>query len=155
MDPRDPSWHRQPILPNLADFYAWVPPALQGPSSYRIFEYIFGIHMTNGEKNVILTNLCKKLHENRLISEVCPLNYNSVLFNTFAQAFFLAWSLWRNKKTARFTFPAVGSALKTFYWCRRRCPFFPYYGTRYFWVPSKEPEESCLLWQRTWKDLVP
>ena len=31
--------------------------------------------MTNGEKNVILTNLCKKLHENRLISEVRDPNF--------------------------------------------------------------------------------
>ena len=36
----------------LADFLACVPPALQGPSRYVIFDYIFIICMTNGGKNV-------------------------------------------------------------------------------------------------------
>ena len=87
MDPRDPSWHRQPILPNLADFYAWVQPALQGPSSYRIFYYIFGIYMKNEEKNVIWTNLGKKLHENRLIYEVCPYLFKEVVIFFKAKSF--------------------------------------------------------------------
>ena len=37
---------------------------LWGPNSYRNLDYIFGICMINGEKNVIWTNLGKKLHAN-------------------------------------------------------------------------------------------
>ena len=39
-----------PNLKSLADFLAGVPPALWGSSRCRIFNYIFRICMTNGEK---------------------------------------------------------------------------------------------------------
>ena len=40
---RDSSWHTQPILPNLADFFACVPPALQNAWFYHLVLSIPGM----------------------------------------------------------------------------------------------------------------
>ena len=73
--------HKNP--PNSAEWAVCVSLDLWGPCIYRNLDYIFGIYMINEEKNVIWTNLCKKLHENCLISEEC----NRIYFNNVKHCF--------------------------------------------------------------------
>ena len=79
--------HKNP--PNSAEWAVCVSLDLWGPCIYRNLDYIFGIYMINEEKNVIWTNLCKKLHENCLISEVWQPNYVYFSFFLFCSKGFL------------------------------------------------------------------